>query len=65
MRRKTAVTLFINCYNKGFTPYWQKADIIKQQLKTARGWQREEQAILKITGGIPSGPPADRIHLVY
>jgi len=26
----------------------------------ARGWEREEQAFLQKTGGIPSGPPADR-----
>jgi len=51
----------MNCCNKSFTPYWQKAAIIKQQLKIkARGWQREERAFLKKTGGIPTDPPADR-----
>jgi len=33
IRRKTAVTIFMNCCNKGFTRNGRKAAIIKQQLK--------------------------------
>jgi len=51
----------MNCCNKGFTPFWRKAAIVKQQLKNQRKRMAERgTSILKKTGGIPYGPPADR-----